>query len=279
MAILGLGLIGGSIALDIKKKKLAREVVGYNRSPQGRREALKRKACDNVFSDPQKAVLGADLVILATPVQTIPQLARQIAGSLKKGAIVTDVGSTKLRIVKKLQGCLPKHVVFMGGHPIAGTEKTGMQSAVHHLFEGRWWLFTPTQDSRSVRSALQKLQRLAKELGSKTASLPPQQHDQLLALISHLPHMSAYALMDTALTLDKRQPLKYAAGGFRDYTRIAASSPQMWSEICLDNAGPLLKMIERFEKSLGKIKSLIAKRDAEGLIRFFESASEVRRKL
>jgi cyclohexadieny/prephenate dehydrogenase len=120
---------------------------------------------------------------------------------------------------------------------------------------------------------------LAEGLGSKTASLPPQRHDQLLALISHLPHMSAYALVDTALKLEKWQPLKYAAGGFRDFTRIAASSPQMWSEICLDNAVPLLKMIERFEKSLAKIKSLIVKGDGGGLIRFFESASEVRRKL
>ncbi|MCC7344682.1 MAG: prephenate dehydrogenase/arogenate dehydrogenase family protein [Deltaproteobacteria bacterium] len=277
IAILGLGLIGGSIALDLKKRRLAKRVVGYNRSAPSRRAALKRRACDAVISDPVAAVRDADLVVLATPVRHIPELLRKIAPGLKKGAVVTDVGSTKENIVRRAKKLLPKGVIFVGGHPIAGTEKTGMASALEGLFEGRWWVFTP--DSAAGKRAAKRLRRLAKALGAKSLAMSPKEHDEILAAISHLPHMLAYALVHAAMGLQKGKALKLSGSSFRDVTRIAASSAQMWTDIGLDNHRGILRMIDRHEQFLKKLKSLLAKRDAKGLEKFFESAARVRRKL
>jgi prephenate dehydrogenase len=281
VAILGLGLIGGSIALDVKRRGLAERVVGYNRSSTGRREALKRKACHEVLADPRRAVLDADLVILATPVRVIPSLARDIVPFLKNSAVVTDVGSSKSLLVQRLEKIFGKNkdIIFIGGHPIAGTEKSGMAAALPNLFQDRWWIFTPGGRGSATKPALKKLLRLAQALGSKTAVLGPQEHDQILAVISHLPHMVAYALVDVALSFRGGKALRYAAGSFRDFTRVAASSPTMWTDICLDNAVELLKMIEKFETSLKKIKKLVKLRNSKQLSSFFANISKVRSKL
>lgn len=279
VAILGLGLIGGSLALEIRHRGLARRVVGYNRSEKGRRLAKKRGACHAVSGDPVRAVREADLVILATPVQSTIPLARTIAPHLKPGALVTDVGSTKQHLVKALGRLFPSRVDFLGSHPIAGTERSGMAAAQRDLFSGRWWLLTPEGRNPREKKALARLKRLAAALGAKPATMSPGQHDRSLALISHLPHMAAYALVDTALGVDQGRALKFSAGGFRDYTRIAASSPRMWSEICLENRENILKMITRYEKSLKRIKSLLRRKDTKGLEDFFQKSARVRRKL
>ena len=277
VAILGLGLIGGSIALDLKKGRLAKRVVGYNRSPASRRSALQRRACDAVTADPIEAVREADLVILATPVRTTPVLLRQIAPYLKRGAILTDVGSTKENVVREARKILPKTIPFVGGHPIAGTEQTGMSSALRGLFEGRWWVFTP--DSPPAKKAALRLCRLVKAMGAKPVILSPKKHDEVLAAISHLPHMLAYALVHAAKGLQKGRALKLSGSSFRDVTRIAASSALMWTDISIDNHREILRMIARHEKVLGQLKTLLAKRDARGLKIFFNAAAQVRRKL
>jgi cyclohexadieny/prephenate dehydrogenase len=279
ITILGLGLIGGSIALDVKKRRLAKRVVGYNRSAFRRRLAKKLKACDAVTGDPREAVRGADLVILATPVQTLVPLARRIASALPAGALVTDVGSTKKNLVRQLSRILPDSVSYVGSHPIAGTEHSGMESAVTGLFQGRWWLVTPHSKTVAAKRGLKKLVSFARALGAKTAALSPERHDQILAALSHLPHMAAYGLVDTVLGVSEKNILRFSGTSFRDFTRIAASSPQMWSEICVENRAALLPLLRRYGRSLERIQSLIEKNDIPGLHRFFSKVSQVRRKL
>ncbi len=279
VAILGLGLIGGSVGLDIKKQKLASKVVGYNRSGKGRRLALKKKACDEVFASPEAAVEDADLVILATPVQTISHLARAIAPRLKPGAIITDVGSTKEHVVKKLKRLLPSTVFYVGGHPIAGNERSGMEAAVNGLFNSRWWILTPHRGGKRYRIASRCLEGWIKKFGARTAMMSPQDHDRVLAMISHLPHLVAYAMVDTAAAWRGGKAIRYSAGGFRDFTRIAASSAQMWAEICMDNRGPILRMLKKYEKHLGQIQKLIAAGHGKKLERLFNSVGRVRRRL
>jgi prephenate dehydrogenase len=279
VAILGLGLIGGSIALDLKKRRLARHITGYNRSAASRRLALRRKACDAVFSDPSKAVQDADLVILATPVRHIPALARQIAASLKPGALVTDVGSTKEKIAAQVRRALKKENLFVGGHPIAGTEHSGMAAAVAGLFQDRWWILTPNSNDAKTKGAVAQLSALWKKLGAKVQVMSPREHDQILAGISHLPHMMAYSLMHAVMAFQKGVALRFAGSSFRDVTRITASSAEMWTDICLENRAALLKWVQSFEKVLTKLKKGIAKGDARALQRFFSTAAKTRSQL
>ncbi len=278
VAILGLGLIGGSIALDLKRLRLAQRVTGYNRSAAARRLALRRKACDAVFADPIAAVKEADLVVLATPVRHIPALARQIARHLKPGAVVTDVGSTKEQLVRAVNPALRADNPFIGGHPIAGTEHSGMAAALTGLFQGRWWILTPTQD-RNHRAAASQLASLWKKLGAKVQTMPPREHDQILGAISHLPHLLAYSLMHAALSYKKGRALRFAGSSFRDVTRITASSAEMWTDISLDNRKTLLAWISTFEKVLKKVKRSLARADVKSLHRFFASAAKARRQL
>ncbi|MCE9625886.1 MAG: prephenate dehydrogenase/arogenate dehydrogenase family protein [Deltaproteobacteria bacterium] len=277
VAILGLGLIGGSIALELKKRRLAQRVVGYNRSAPSRRAALRLGACDAVFEDSRQAVKDADLVILATPVRSIPELATQIAPYLKVGALVTDVGSTKAALVKAAAKALPKHAVFIGGHPIAGTENTGMASAELDLFQNRWWVLTPPQGKKS--QALSRLTRWVKDLGAKPVSMSPEAHDRILGAVSHLPHVLAYALIHAVAKDSGGKALKFAGRSFRDVTRIAASSPDMWVDIALDNRGPLLDWLKKYEKVLVGIRRGIAAGDAKKLRTFFAEGAGLRRKL
>jgi cyclohexadieny/prephenate dehydrogenase len=240
--------------------------------------AKRRRACDKVTAHPKIAVQGADLIVLATPVGTIPRLAREVAGSLEPGAIITDVGSTKNMLVQKLEKIFPPELRFIGGHPIAGTEKSGMAAALPNLFKDRWWIFTPTRSDEGSRKALKKLTHFAKALGSRTANLSPRLHDETLAAISHLPHAVAYTLVDTARRVRRGVCLKYAAGGFRDYTRIAASSPQMWADIFIENREEILRMLLNLERSIKKFKSMVSRRDKKALYKFLDSVAKLRRK-
>lgn len=276
VAILGLGLIGGSLALDLKARRLCRRVVGYNRSAKGRAAAKRRKACDAVFARPEDAVVGADLVVLATPVRHIPKLARAIAPHLKAGAVVTDVGSTKEGLVKAVERALPRSAVFIGGHPIAGTEHSGMDAAEKNLFAGRWWILTP---GKKNAKAAARLKALARGLGAKVAVLAPREHDRFLAAVSHLPHVAAFSLVDAVWGFQGGRAIRYAGGSFRDVTRVAASSPEMWTDIALENRTAILDLTARFQKSLSRLRALIARGDAAGLQAFFAAASRARKKL
>lgn len=279
ISILGLGLLGGSIALEIKKRRLADTVLGYNRSAKSRRIALNRKACDQAFADPIKAVADADLVILATPVRNIPTLAKKIAPHLKRGALVTDVGSTKEVLIREVAKALPKNVFFIGGHPIAGTEKTGMESAELGLFQDHWWVLVPGRRGSASNEGVKKLYRLVKALGAKPVTMSPRDHDQILGAISHLPHLLAYSLMHTVTNFQKGRALKFAGRSFRDVTRIAASSPTMWTDICLDNRRALLDWLKKYEKILKSLKKDLASGKGQRLQHFFERAAQARRNI
>lgn len=275
VAILGLGLIGGSLALELKRLGLAKSVVGYNRSPESRRVALKRKACDAVFDDPQEAVKDADLVVLALPVRTIPNVAKIIAPFLKKGAVVTDVGSSKASLNSELRRAVPRHAIWIGGHPIAGTENTGMASAETGLFKGRWWILTP----EGKQKAEPRLVRLLKAIGAKVKSMPAAEHDRVVAAISHLPHMLAFSLVHLASKGKKDRALEFAGSSFRDATRVAASSADMWVDISLDNRPAILAALKDYEKLLKALSRDIQGGREKSLKSFFESAAKIRRKL
>jgi prephenate dehydrogenase len=279
ISILGLGLIGGSIALDVKKLRLAKRVVGYNRSPARRHLAKKLRACDEVTGDPRAAVRGADLVILATPVQTMLPLAKKIAPALEANALITDVGSTKVLLVKNLSKVFKGRGNYIGSHPIAGTEHSGMESALPGLFKNHWWLLTPQARTASAKVAYRRLENFIRALGAKPAPMSPEQHDRILAIVSHLPHMAAFALMETALNQSPGKALSFAGTSFRDFTRVASSSAQMWAEIAIENRGSLLPMLSQFERSLKKIQNKIFKKDVRGLQGLFAQASKVRRKI
>jgi len=224
-------------------------------------------------------VKDADLVILATPVQLIPQLARQVAGHLKPGCLVTDVGSSKAQIVRKVKKILGKKAYFIGGHPIAGTERSGMSSAELDLFQGRWWILTPESKDKAYQSPLRKLLSLCKALGAKTFLLSPEDHDAILARVSHLPHMLAFALIAATHQFQGGRALAFAGSSFKDATRVAQSPAEMWRDICLDNRAAILESLKYFKKSLNRLESEIRGSRGHRLESIFKSAAEVRRRL
>ncbi len=278
VGILGLGLMGGSLALDLMKKRLAGEVIGYNRSVPSRAEALKKRACHHVVDQVEEAVQDADLVVLATPVQIFSQIAKKISPYLKPGCLVTDVGSTKFHLVKELKKIFSKDVIFVGGHPIAGSEASGMKAAHEGLFQGAHWILTPEMDQLQEPAFL-KLQELLKALQAKVQMMSPEEHDAVFATVSHLPHMVAFALMEAATKIRAGKDLKFAATGFRDTTRIAASSAEVWSDICLDNKKNIITSMKEMEKSLAKLKKLIQAEDKNNLKKYFSRLAEIRSQL
>jgi len=278
MAILGVGLIGGSLAMVCRQKGLARQIVGYGRRPESLKKAVKFGVIDRFFQDLHETVKGADLIVLATPVGRFEALAREMASAVSNQAIVTDVGSVKGDLVARLEGLLPNGSRFVGTHPIAGKEKTGVEAASATLFSGALCILTPTE--KTDPSALESVKAIWEAAGAKPILMDAAQHDQILAAVSHLPHLVAYALVNTVLeTKVQGQAVRsFSGGGFRDFTRIAASSPEMWRDICLLNRDPLLGMIDAYDKTLARLKKLIQQRDGKGLEAEFERAKEAREK-
>ncbi len=276
VTIIGVGLMGGSLALAMKKEGLAGAVLGVDRQPHQLEKAVARGAIDAYTCEPAEGIQGADLVVLATPVGRFETIIRQVAPKLSSGCIVTDVGSTKGALVGQIESMLPGAVSFVGGHPIAGKEKSGIEAASMDLFKGARCILTPT--SRTHRPALEKIKNLWKEIGSEVVTMDPMDHDRVLAAISHLPHMAAYALVNTALDLlDGDQTLvACSGGGFKDFTRIAASSPEMWRDICLLNGENILATLEAYEMVLGRIKRYIQDHNGDGLYQEFERARKLR---
>lgn len=278
MAIIGVGLIGGSLALVCREKGIVSEVIGVGRSEKNLQEAVALKAIDSYSFKAEDAVQGADLVILAAPVRSLIRLAHDIAPHLTPGAIVTDVGSVKGPLTE-IDDILPEGTYFVAGHPIAGKEKSGVTAAVPQLFQDAKCILTPT--SKTNPDAVNTVQKMWEAAGARVLRMTPEAHDHVFAAVSHLPHVIAYALVNTLLELEKESEgiISYSAGGFRDFTRIAASHPEMWRDICLMNKENILEMLDRYENSLAKMKSLIQSDDAEGLYNEFEKARQVREKL
>jgi prephenate dehydrogenase len=276
LAIIGVGLIGGSLALALRKKGLVGEVVGIGRGEANLRRGVELGVIDRYSHDPGEGVKGADLIFLATPVCTIAAIVGRIAPHLAPGAIVTDGGSVKEEIVAACEPLMPDGTFFVGGHPIAGTEHSGVEAAFATLYENRRCILTPTSDTHPA--ALAVVAKMWEAAGSEVVLMDVHKHDRVLAAISHLPHMVAYSLVNAVGGYDRfdESILRYSAGGFRDFTRIASSDPAMWRDIALMNREAILEMMDFFAGSLGELRNLVATSDSAGLQRFFANSKELR---
>ena len=278
--IIGVGLIGGSLGMILRRKELASSVVGVGRRIENLKTAVALGAIDRYVVDPKEAVQGADLVILATPVDTYERHLKEWASYLRPGAIVTDVGSVKGELVERSERHMPAGVHFVGAHPIAGKEKTGAAAASEDLFSGRPCILTPTEQTDS--QALERIQFLWQEAGAVVLTMDPHLHDKILAAVSHLPHVAAFALMNALVEIRAEVPALdlagHSGGGLRDTTRIAASSPEMWRDIFLWNRENVIGCIKAYERSLGELRQLIQMGDAAGIEKLLERAKEEREK-
>jgi len=266
VAVIGVGLIGGSLGLAIKERRLAREVVGYSQRQSSLAAAMKNKVVDHVSHDVKKAVANADLVILSTPVSVIANLLKTIGPFLKRNCIVTDVGSTKVSIVNVAHQHLPPYVSFVGSHPMAGSEKKGVQFARSDLFHETLCFMTPMP--KTNKGACDRVKRFWIRLGARVKNVSPEEHDRVLAYISHLPHLVAYALIGTL----PPSFTEYCAQGFKDTTRIAASTPQIWADISLGNAKNIVKALDEMVKNLSVIRKGIRMQDQKSLLNFLKQA-------
>lgn len=277
IAIAGLGLIGGSIARDIKDKGLADTVTGYGRSPERMKKAMALGLIDEYFVGYEEGLDAADLVIIGTPVRMITQTAKDMAPHLKPGTTLTDVGSVKAEIVAALEPLMPAGVCFIGGHPVAGTENSGFESSLSGLFESRVCVLTPTANSN--QKALARLERFWQMIGSSVILMDVNAHDRIFAGISHLPHMVAFSLVNALVDMEgfEKQILEYSAGGFKDFTRIAASDPVMWRDIALMNRDNILRALGFFENSLAALKGALAGGDEKKIEELFQKSRDTRR--
>lgn len=278
MALIGIGLIGSSIARSVREKGLVREVVCSARRAETREEALTLGIVDQTFAENADCVEGADLVVVCTPVGSVGQVAEQIAGSLMPGAIVSDVGSVKSSIIDQMQPHLPDHVHFVPAHPIAGTEHSGPAAGFASLFHDRWTILTPPEGTDP--EAVEKLAALWRAMRADVEIMTPQHHDQVLAITSHIPHLIAYNIVGTAddlETVTQSEVIKYSAAGFRDFTRIAASDPVMWRDVFLHNREAVLEMLGRFSEDLSALQRAIRWGDGDALHAKFTRTRAVRR--
>ncbi len=279
VAIVGVGLIGGSLGMVLKRQAIADAVVGIGRRVENLKTAVQLGAIDRFVVDATEGIRGSGLVILATPVDSYERHLKDWSPSLAPGTIVSDVGSVKGVLVEQVERLVPEHVHFVGAHPIAGKEKTGVAASSVDLFRGTRCILTPTQ--RSNPEAVQTIRRVWEAAGATVLSMDPVIHDQVLAAVSHLPHIAAFSLM-TALgdiqeaTVPDLKLLGYGGGGLRDTTRIAASSPEMWRDICLWNRENLVKMIEVYEQHLARFKRHINAGDGPSLEQAMERAKHLR---
>ena len=278
LAIIGFGLIGSSIARAARKSGAVKRIVACDASAPARRSIAKLKLADDVFADPAKAAAKADLVIVATPLSAYPKLGKILGKAMKKGAILSDVGSVKRPALDALGASLAKGVHLVPAHPIAGTENSGPESGFAELFKDRWCIVTPVRGT--PKDAARIVETFWKRIGSKTARMTPAHHDRVLAITSHVPHLIAYNIVGTADDLEavtESEVIKYSAGGFRDFTRIAASDPTMWRDVFLNNREAVLEMLGRFTEDLIALQRSIRWGEGEQLFNLFTRTRAIRR--
>ncbi|WP_436398022.1 prephenate/arogenate dehydrogenase family protein [Roseobacter sp. S98] len=278
VALIGLGLIASSMFWATKRAGLAGEVTGYARSSATRDIARRIGLCDRVCDTMAEAVADADLVILAVPVGVMGEVAAEIAGALKPGATVTDVGSVKREVINAVEPHLPPGVRFVPGHPLAGTEHSGPESGFAELFDGRWCLLVPPEGTD--RDAVDRLRHYWEGLGSNVEEMEADHHDLVLAVTSHAPHLIAYTMVGVADDLRRvtdSEVIKYSAAGFRDFTRIAASDPTMWRDVFLSNRDATLEILGRFTEELFALQRAIRTGDGDHLHEYFTRTRAIRR--
>jgi prephenate dehydrogenase len=269
VAIIGVGLLGGSIALALKKQKLAKEIIGFGRHLSSLRQAKRRKLVDKITLDLKRAVSNVDLVVLATPAGKIGEIGKKIVRLVKPRTIIIDVGSTKKEIVSQINKVLPKEIFFVGCHPMAGSEKKGSAYAQAGLFKGALCFLTPEKGRANF--ALRRVQKLWQALGAKIRIVSPVRHDALMARVSHLPHLTACALVNLV-----GKDASFAASGFRDTTRIASSDPEMWVDICISNRKEIVRALNSFSADLERLKKAIAQKEKSKIFHALKQAKKLR---
>ena len=280
VCIIGCGLIGSSLARAIKKYKLSKKVVSSNRSSITNKKVLELKIVDDSSSNTQKMVDNCDLVIIATPLSSYKNVIFKIGNSLKNGAILTDVGSVKEKIMNMVEKNIPKNISWIASHPIAGTEQSGPEAGFSELFKNRWCILTPSRKAKKKHTKI--LTSFWKKIGSKVDIMDAKQHDHILSITSHIPHLVAYNLVNTSIDIQERKKsniIKFSAGGLRDFTRIAASNPLMWRDIFIQNKINTSKTIRKFITNLKVLKKAIENEDEKKLKKIFTKTKTIRKKI
>ena len=273
VTILGVGLLGASLALALKKNGLCGAITGCGRSRENLQKAKERNIIDSFETDPAAACRDSDLVVLSSPVGSFLDLTKKIVPSLKTGALLTDVGSVKGALIRDIERIMPKDVHYIGGHPIAGSDRSGIDSADAGLFRGAKCIITPTESSDPA--SLEKIQDLWKAVGSEIIMLAPEEHDRIYAAVSHLPHLIAYSLVNAVAEMDGAY-LAFSGKGFMDATRIASSSEEVWSDICLLNRENLVEALAVFRENLDRLDHYLKAGDPEALKNEFRKARDLR---
>ena len=280
VCVIGCGLIGSSLARAIKKNNLSTKIVSSNRSDAVNKKVIELKIVDDSSSDTKKMVNGSDLIVIATPLSSYENVISKIKNSLKNGTILTDVGSVKENIINLVEKAVPENVSWISSHPIAGTEESGPEMGFSELFENRWCILTPSKKAKEKDIKL--LETFWKKIGSKVDVMEAKQHDYILSVTSHIPHLIAYNIVNMTLDLqDKKESgiIKYSAGGLRDFTRIAASNPIMWRDIFIQNKKNTSKMINKFIENLEDLKKAIENEDGKKLEEIFTKTKKIRKEI
>ena len=280
VALIGIGHIGSSLARVLQRDKLAREIVACARRAETLDKVRSLGLADRVTHDPADAAAGADLVVIATPLSAYAEIGRRIAAALTRGAILTDVGSVKSAVIRDLQPILPKGVHLVPGNPVAGTAHSGPESGFPEGFQNRWCILTPLPDGDAA--ALARVSAVWESAGMRVVTMDAAHHDMVLAITSHLPHLIAYTIVGTATDLEeslKSEVIKFSAGGFRDFTRIAASDPVMWRDVFLNNREAVLEMLQRFNEDLTALQRAIRWGEGKKLEELFARTRAIRRSI
>ena len=278
ITFIGMGLINSSLVRSLKRKNLYKFSVAISRRRKTREKIKNLKLVDKVVSSYKEAVKDADLIVIGIPVNAYEEVIEKIKDHLKPGTIITDVGSVKKNVISVVEKKLPNNVFFIPGHPIAGTEKSGPESGFESLFSGGWCILTP--QIKTDKKAIQLVKNMWVSVGMKVDIMDSIHHDMVLAITSHIPHIIAYSIVGTVSNLEKslkREVIKYAASGFRDFTRIAASDPVMWRDILIMNKVSILKMLEVFKNDLNKLEKAIHKGDGKYLYDLFSTTRKIRK--
>ena len=279
IAIIGMGLIGASIARASRRAGLANVLAGYDADPTAMKDVAALQLVDEIANSAAAAVADADLVIMAVPVGAVGTVAETIVSHMKPGAVLTDTGSTKRSVLRDVTPHLNETIVWLPSHPLAGTEHSGPQAGIEHLFDGRYWIVLPLD---APESAILQFESFITGLGSIVERMAPDYHDKVLALTSHLPHLIAYTIVGTAVDLEqqlKNDVIRFSASGFRDFTRIAASDPVMWRDVFLNNDEAVLEMLQRFSEDLSYLQRAIRWQEGDKLEDLFSRTREIRRSI
>ena len=278
VCIIGCGLIGSSLARAIKKNNLAEKIVSSNRSDAANKKVMELKIVDDSNSDTKKMADGSDLIVIATPLSSYGDVISKIKNSLKNGIILTDVGSVKENIINLVERNIPENISWIPSHPIAGTEESGPEAGFSELFQNKWCILTPSKKAKEKDINL--LQTFWEKVGSKVDIMKAKQHDYILSITSHIPHLIAYNIVNTSLNIqDEKEStiVKYSAGGLRDFTRIAASNPIMWRDVFIHNKKNTSKMIDKFIENLEDLKKAIESEDGKKLEQIFTKTKKIRK--